>query len=137
MQNSSSSSSPPCILVVDDGATIRMFLRQALEQAGFTVEEAENGRHALELFPRANPDLVLLDVVMHGLKLAFGGVAMGLVAALALTRLIETLLFGIQPSDPITFLGVAVTLIVIAVMASFVPAFRAVRIDPIVVLRND
>jgi signal transduction histidine kinase len=64
MQNSSSPSSPPCILVVDDGATIRMFLRQALEQAGFTVEEAENGRHALELFPRANPDLVLLDVVM-------------------------------------------------------------------------
>ena len=59
-----SPSTSPHILVVDNGATIRMFVRQALEQAGFTVEEAENGNHTLELFSRTCPDLVLLDVIM-------------------------------------------------------------------------
>lgn len=54
----------PLVLVVDDGATIRMFVRQALEQAGFAVEEAEDGRQAVELFTRVCPDLVLLDVIM-------------------------------------------------------------------------
>lgn len=54
----------PLILVVDDGLTIRLLVRQALEQAGFAVEEAENGQHALEIFPCIRPDLVLLDVVM-------------------------------------------------------------------------
>lgn len=64
MTDSSSPSTHSRILIVDDGATIRMFVRQALEQAGFVVEEAENGRHALELFARTCPDLVLLDVIM-------------------------------------------------------------------------
>src|SRR5215510_7193347 len=60
----SSSSRVPLVLVVDDGMTIRLLVRQALEQAGFAVEEAENGQHALEIFPYIRPDLVLLDVVM-------------------------------------------------------------------------
>jgi len=64
MTDSSSPSTHSRILIVDDGATIRMFVRQALEQAGFIVEEAENGRQALELFARTCPDLVLLDVIM-------------------------------------------------------------------------
>jgi len=64
MTSPSSPSTHPRILVVDDGATIRMFVRQALEQAGFAVEEAANGRHALALFSRTCPDLVLLDVIM-------------------------------------------------------------------------
>jgi signal transduction histidine kinase/DNA-binding response OmpR family regulator len=64
MTDPSSPSINSRILIVDDGATIRMFVRQALEQAGFVVEEAENGRQALELFARTCPDLVLLDVIM-------------------------------------------------------------------------
>lgn len=54
----------PRILIVDDGATIRLLVRQALEQAGFIVEEAHNGKVALELLVRTHPDLVLLDVIM-------------------------------------------------------------------------
>ncbi len=54
----------PLILVVDDGMTIRLLVREALEQAGFLVEEAEDGRQALTMFQRLTPDLVLLDVMM-------------------------------------------------------------------------
>ncbi len=55
---------PPLILVVDDGMTIRLLVREALEQAGFLVEEAEDGRQALTMFQHLTPDLVLLDVMM-------------------------------------------------------------------------
>lgn len=54
----------PLILVVDDGMTIRLLVREALEQAGFLVEEVEDGRQALTMFQRLTPDLVLLDVMM-------------------------------------------------------------------------
>jgi two-component system, cell cycle sensor histidine kinase PleC len=54
----------PLILVVDDGMTIRLLVREALEQAGFLVEEAEDGRQALTMFQQLTPDLVLLDVMM-------------------------------------------------------------------------
>src|SRR5262245_55021609 len=54
----------PLILIVDDGMTIRLLVREALEQAGFFVEEAENGRQALKMFQQLPPDLVLLDVMM-------------------------------------------------------------------------
>ena len=54
----------PLILIVDDGMTIRLLVREALEQAGFLVEEAEDGRQALKMFQQLPPDLVLLDVMM-------------------------------------------------------------------------
>src|SRR5215470_4523132 len=57
----------PVALVVDDSLTMRMLMREALEQGGFAVEEAEDGASAVALFPRIQPDVVLLDVRMPGL----------------------------------------------------------------------
>jgi hypothetical protein len=78
----------------------------------------------------ARPEMVLGSVVQYGLKLTSVGVAAGLVGALGLTRLLDTLLFGIQPSDPVTFFSVAIAITVVAVAASVVPAYRAIRVDP-------
>jgi ABC-type lipoprotein release transport system permease subunit len=58
-------------------------------------------------------------------------------ASLAAARAIETLVFGVSPSDPLTLAAVAVTLVLVALMASLVPAFRALRLDPVTVLRAD
>jgi putative ABC transport system permease protein len=81
-------------------------------------------------------DLALL-VMGHGLKLAVVGVLAGLAGALALTRFLSTLLFGIEPTDPLTFGCVSVLLIAIPGLACFLPALRAARVDPMVVLRYE
>jgi putative ABC transport system permease protein len=81
-------------------------------------------------------DLALL-VMGHGLKLAVVGVLAGLAGALALTRFLSTLLFGIEPTDPLTFGCVSVLLIAIAGLACFLPALRATWVDPMVVLRYE
>jgi putative ABC transport system permease protein len=81
-------------------------------------------------------DLALL-VMGHGLKLAVVGVLVGLAGALALTRFLSTLLFGIEPTDPLTFGCVSVLLIAIAGLACFLPALRATWVDPMVVLRYE
>jgi len=80
---------------------------------------------------------VIADVLGHGLRLAALGMAMGLALALAVTRLMSSLLFGISPTDVATFAGSALLLAVIAVAASFVPALRASRVDPLVALRDE
>jgi putative ABC transport system permease protein len=81
-------------------------------------------------------DLTLL-VVGHGLKLAVAGVLVGLAGAFALTRFLSTLLFGIEPTDPLTFVCVSVLLVSIAGLACFLPARRATQVDPMVVLRYE
>jgi putative ABC transport system permease protein len=73
---------------------------------------------------------VLRLVVRQGLKLALGGVALGLAAALALTRLIESLLYGVSPTDPLTFVVIALLLLAVALVACWIPARRATKIDP-------
>jgi predicted permease len=80
---------------------------------------------------------VLRLVVGQGLKLSLAGVGVGLAAALALTRLMSSMLFGVRPTDLATFAVVSVLLASIAVMASYVPARRATRVDPMVALRNE
>jgi putative ABC transport system permease protein len=85
----------------------------------------------------AAPAQVLRLVLSHGLKLTVAGVAVGLLGALALTRFMSTLLFGISSSDPITYVVVSVLLIAIATAAILVPARRASRIDPLLALRHD
>ncbi len=76
-------------------------------------------------------------VVGHGFKLACAGVLLGLAGAFALTRLLSTLLFGIEPTDALTFLLVSVLLIAIAGFASYLPARRATSVDPMIALRQE
>jgi predicted permease len=80
---------------------------------------------------------VLRLVVGHGSKLVLIGIAIGLAAALGLTRLMASLLYGVSPTDPLTFAGVVILLALSALAAFYVPARRAMRTDPIVSLRNE
>jgi len=80
---------------------------------------------------------ILRMVLRHGILATVAGVAIGIVAALALTRLLSSLLFGVAPGDWVTFLSVAVLLLVVAVVACSIPARRATRVDPIVALRYE
>jgi len=80
---------------------------------------------------------VLVLIIGQGLKLTLIGLAIGLAGALALTRLIEHLLFGIKASDPATFLLVALLLAAVSMAASLIPALRATRADPMASLRAE
>jgi predicted permease len=80
---------------------------------------------------------ILKQVLSSGLKVTLLGVCIGLVGAVALTRLWSAYLFGVSPLDPLTFIGVAVTMILVAFAACSIPARRAARVDPMVALRYE
>jgi predicted permease len=80
---------------------------------------------------------VLQMVLRQGTRTALVGVAIGIGAALGLTELMRSLLFGVSAQDPATFAGVAVLLILVALLASYIPARRAMRVDPLVALRYE
>ena len=85
----------------------------------------------------AQKSQVLSLVIGHGLRLILVGIALGLVAALALTRVMGSLLFEVKPTDPITYLGVSGLLLAIGCLACWLPARRATRVDPIQSLRYE
>jgi putative ABC transport system permease protein len=78
---------------------------------------------------------VLRMTVKQGLRLVSVGMLLGLAAAVLLTRVLASLLFGISATDPITFIGISLVLLAVAILASYVPALRATKVDPIVALR--
>jgi len=80
---------------------------------------------------------ILRMVLRQGLRLAIAGAAVGLVCALIVSHLMAGLLYGVRPTDPLTFAGVALLLIGVALLASYIPARRVIRVDPLVALRYE
>jgi putative ABC transport system permease protein len=85
----------------------------------------------------ATPDRVRRIVVWRGFGLASLGVLLGIGGAVVLTRYMKTLLFGVTATDPLTYAAVAAALLVTSVLASYLPARRATRIDPVIALREE
>ncbi len=80
---------------------------------------------------------VLKLILGQGLRLALAGVGIGLIGSLALTRVLSSLLYGVSSTDPVTFGAVALLLAFVALFACYLPAGRAMRVDPIVALRYE
>lgn len=85
----------------------------------------------------AQPSSVLWLVIGQGLQLAAAGLALGLIGALVAMRVLTSLLFGVSTHDPVTFAGVSFVLLAAAVLACYIPARRATRVDPIIALRYE
>jgi putative ABC transport system permease protein len=80
----------------------------------------------------------ILDMVLRqGLSLAIAGAGVGLVGALIVSHLMAGLLYGVTPNDPLTFVGVTVVLTAVALAACYIPARRAMRVDPLMALRDE
>ena len=80
---------------------------------------------------------ILRLILRHGTKLTLVGVAIGVAATLGLSRFLSSLLYGVKPTDPLTFLGVTIMLVLVTLLACYIPARRAMRVDPMVALKYD
>jgi putative ABC transport system permease protein len=80
---------------------------------------------------------VLALILKQGLKLTLSGIGLGLVAAFALTRWLESLLFEVRPNDALTFAAIALLLLLVALLACWLPAMRVTKVDPLIALRSE
>ena len=80
---------------------------------------------------------MLLFILRRGVRLTLIGVAIGLPAAWVVTRVMSSLLYGVSPRDPLTFIGMTLLLVTTALLASYIPARRATKVDPMVPLRYE
>jgi len=80
---------------------------------------------------------VLKLVIRHGMAMILIGVVIGLFASFVLTRFLSGLLYGVKSTDPVTFAGVTLLLSAVALLACFIPAMRATRVDPMVILKHE
>jgi ABC-type antimicrobial peptide transport system permease subunit len=102
----------------------------------FTVTERrrEIGIHMALGATRGN---VMSKILGQGLRMTIAGLVVGLAAAFGLTRLLQAQLFNVKPTDPMTMVSVAVFITLVALIACYIPAARATRVDPMVVLRDE
>ena len=80
---------------------------------------------------------ILKFVIGRGVGMAFVGIVLGLVASFGLTRLVADLLYGVTAVDPVTFVGIPIVLLVVSVLACYIPARRATKVDPLIALRYE
>ncbi|MGA7521426.1 MAG: ABC transporter permease [Acidobacteriaceae bacterium] len=104
---------------------IAYLVGQRTHEIGVRMALGAERRHVLQL------------ILGQGLRMALAGVVLGVALALGLTRLMSSQLYGVSPRDPLTFAGVALVLIAVALLACWIPARRAMRVDPIVALRYE
>jgi ABC-type antimicrobial peptide transport system permease subunit len=95
------------------------------------------GEIGLRMALGASPGAVLRMVMGHGRRLTLVGIAIGVAGALAVSRLMQQTLFEVDPADPFVYVAVSMTLLLVAEFASWLPARRATRIDPVIALRTE
>ena len=84
----------------------------------------------------AQPAEIMHSIVWRGITLVLAGIALGLTASLLLSRLVARLLYDVSPTDPLTLGGVSLLLLLVSLVACYIPARRATRVDPLLALRD-
>jgi putative ABC transport system permease protein len=124
------------LLVVLAGIALLLAAIGIYSLIGYTVAQRTHEIGVRMALGAARADVVRM-VVRQGAPLADIGIACGLAGAFALTRLLGSLLFGVGVTDPVTFVGAPVGLLLVVLMGTLIPALRATRISPVVALRYE